>query len=146
MKATVESWQHIPFTTGTPIPYQRSFTERELSRLVDGLIPEAMEDKWFVYVELPSLFFHRSWTGRPIYRVDLVRDGDIARVAEALVSTDVAGDADEHAATLSFLIANLLLGESQPFPMPARVDEANKRVYQHRIAGTGFPDVPINRR
>jgi hypothetical protein len=146
VKATAQSWGHIPFTTGTPIPYHRSFTADELSRLANGLIPEAMEDKWFVYFEPPHLFFHRSWTGRPIYRVALAPDGDGGWVAEALVAAGLEGDADELAATLGFLIANLLLGESQPFPLPAGVDEADRKIYQHVIAGTGYPDAPIKRR
>ena len=29
-----------------------------------------MEDKWFWYMEGPTLWAHRSWTGHCIYRID----------------------------------------------------------------------------
>jgi len=32
-----------------------------------GLVPEEIEDKWFIYWEDDTLFFHRSWTGNCIY-------------------------------------------------------------------------------
>ena len=53
-----------------PMPAQRDtfllsrhFSKQELSALQCGHIPEAMEDKWFWYMEGNTLFAHRSWTG-----------------------------------------------------------------------------------
>jgi hypothetical protein len=34
-----------------------------------GLIPEDMDDRWFVYFEDTRLHVHRSWTGYEIYEV-----------------------------------------------------------------------------
>ena len=55
---------------------KRSFSEGEMDALRCGNIPKAMEDKWFWYMEGPTLFAHRSWTGVCIYRIDFKDDDD----------------------------------------------------------------------
>jgi len=96
-----------------------------------------MEDKWFIYFEEPYLFFHRSWTGEPYYRVALEPDSDGARVREALLSDRRAGsDAGYSAALVDFLVSNLLLGQSKPFPVTW--DPALKTADQHVFAGTSY--------
>ncbi len=55
---------------------QRSFSKKQMDVLRCGHLPEAMEDKWFWYMEGSSLFAHRSWTGYCIYRIDFKEDGD----------------------------------------------------------------------
>ena len=40
-----------------------------------GHVPQAMEDKWFWYMEESTLWAHRSWTGHCIYRIDFKEDG-----------------------------------------------------------------------
>ena len=42
--------------------FTRSFTAEEYTCLSRGLIPEVMEDKWFIFMEADRLYFHRSWT------------------------------------------------------------------------------------
>ncbi|MCR4951187.1 MAG: hypothetical protein K6A40_07685, partial [Solobacterium sp.] len=53
----------------------RSFSEMEMDALRRGNIPQAMEDKWFWYMEGLTLWAHRSWTGHCIYRIDFGEDG-----------------------------------------------------------------------
>ena len=53
----------------------RSFSAEEMEALRRGNIPEAMEDKWFWYMEGSTLWAHRSWTGYCIYRIDFKEDG-----------------------------------------------------------------------
>ncbi len=48
----------------------RSFSDEEMEGLRRGHIPQAMEDKWFWYMEGSTLWAHRSWTGYCIYRID----------------------------------------------------------------------------
>jgi hypothetical protein len=48
------------------------FTEEEYAKLQKGLIPTAMEDKWFIYCENDCLHFHRSWTGEEWYRAQII--------------------------------------------------------------------------
>ena len=51
-----------------------------------GVIPEMMEDKWFIFLEEDVLYFHRSWTGFCIYQVRMKKEGAEYRVVEALVN------------------------------------------------------------
>ena len=53
----------------------RAFSDEEMNTLRCGHIPEAMEDKWFWYMEGTTLWAHRSWTGYCIYRIDFREDG-----------------------------------------------------------------------
>ncbi|MBR4471252.1 MAG: hypothetical protein IKS54_08100 [Erysipelotrichaceae bacterium] len=53
---------------------KRSFSEEQMAVLACGNIPQAMEDKWFWYMEGSTLFAHRSWTGHCIYRIDFQDD------------------------------------------------------------------------
>ncbi|MCR5795113.1 MAG: hypothetical protein K6G61_07205 [Solobacterium sp.] len=54
---------------------RRSFSEKEMNVLRRGNIPQAMEDKWFWYMEGSALCAHRSWTGHCIYIIDFKADG-----------------------------------------------------------------------
>lgn len=66
-----------------PMPQQnetfvlrRSFSDEEMDVLRRGHIPQAMEDKWFWYMEGSVLWAHRSWTGHCIYRIDFNEDSN----------------------------------------------------------------------
>ena len=52
----------------------RSFSAEEMDALRRGNIPQAMEDKWFWYMEGPVLWAHRSWSGSCIYRIEFKED------------------------------------------------------------------------
>jgi hypothetical protein len=141
VKATADSWKREPFTTGVAIPYEDRFTETEYEKLKEGLVPREMEDKWFVYFAEPHLFFHRSWTGEPVYRVKLSAGTDGVSVTEALCVSDVleAAGAAYQGKLLDFLVGNLLLGKAKPFPLPDGFVEPAKGVLQHTVSGTGYP-------
>ena len=55
---------------------KRSFSEAEMDALSRGNVPQAMEDKWFWYMEGATLRAHRSWTGFCIYRIDFGENGE----------------------------------------------------------------------
>ena len=66
-----------------PMPQQhetfvlnRSFSDEEMAVLRRGNVPQAMEDKWFWYMEGSTLWAHRSWTGHCIYRIDFKDDSN----------------------------------------------------------------------
>lgn len=147
MSASSTSWKREPFKQCVPIPYHAAFAAEQLVRLKAGLIPRIMEDKWFIYYEEPHLFFHRSWTGQPIYRLTLasLADGG-ATVTEAFWSKELAvaskDGPDYQVRLVDFLVANLLLGQSKPFPLPATLAEPMPGVLQHHISGTGYPQAP----
>ena len=62
--------QHETFVLNRP------FSDEEMDALRRGNIPQAMEDKWFWYMEGSTLWAHRSWTGYCIYRIDFKEDGN----------------------------------------------------------------------
>ena len=144
MRATADTWKRIPFTEGVRIPYSPSFSVEEVQKLERGLVPKEMEDKWFVFFEAPYLFLHRSWTGAPVYRVELAYTPLGADVKEALLSKGQADaknpDPSYEAKLLDFLVSNLLLGQRKPFPHPGNVREPFPGMLQHHISGTGYSE------
>ena len=82
----------------------RSFSEEEMDVLRHGHIPQAMEDKWFWYMEGSTLRVHRSWTGYCIYRIDFKGDNNhlvtVNRDPEQYGCTDI----DEDIETLNNLL------------------------------------------
>ena len=54
--------------------FRRPFTAEQMNTLRRGNIPQAMEDKWFWFMEGDTLYAHRSWTGFCIYRIDFKKD------------------------------------------------------------------------
>ncbi len=141
--ATSTSWKNRqPFNDGVPLPYSAVFDDQQLTLLKVGLIPRVMENKWFIYYDEPHLFLHRSWTGLPVFRLTLKCGATGAEVVEALYSTQLANapglDVTYQARLLDFLISNLLLGQRKPFPVPSNVNQANRKLLQHHLSGTGF--------
>ena len=74
-------WKTVPMPDRrATFALHRSFTEEEMAALRRGHIPQAMEDKWFWYMEGPTLWAHRSWTGYCIYRIDFQEDPPVVTV------------------------------------------------------------------
>ena len=132
-------WQTHPLPDArTRIPLDRAFSASEMARIRLGLIPEQMEDKWFVFWEDDLLFFHRSWTGFCTYivRFEPARRG--ARMVDALVSRDAreySNTDDGHdARMISYLIDVLLLGRRSEFPS-TREDDGEQALEQWSEVG-----------
>lgn len=94
-----------------PMPEQRetfvlarTFSDAEMDALRRGNVPQAMEDKWFWYMEQSTLWAHRSWTGYCIYRIDFQKDDQhvvtVNRDPEQYACTSI----DEDAETLNRLL------------------------------------------
>jgi len=70
-------WKTVPMPErNETFVLARTFSEEEMDALRLGNIPQAMEDKWFWYMEGSTLWAHRSWTGHCIYRIDFREDGN----------------------------------------------------------------------
>ncbi len=70
-----DDWQREPMPERhDTFVLNRSFSDEEMAALRLGNIPQAMEDKWFWYMEGDTLWAHRSWTGFCIYRIDFKKD------------------------------------------------------------------------
>jgi hypothetical protein len=97
------SVQKKPATRGdwttTPMPAERgvlpvqwlaplTFADHQFERIAFGLVPAAMEQKWFVFYEEPWLSMHRSWTGICVFQARFEKQGETHRVVEALVNRD----------------------------------------------------------
>lgn len=145
MPATRASWKNSPFLEGRPIPYEATWTREQFVRIAEGLIPTCMEDKWFVFYEEPYLYFHRSWTGLPIYKITV---GQTERGYEAMKTQSSWRSADGQEPDLTyqvemldFLVSNLLLGEGKPFPFPPNIQTSQPPgALQHVISGTGYKE------
>lgn len=62
------------------------FTRNEFEQMKRGLIPEQMEDKWFIYYDNGWLFFHCSWTGYCIFQVEFKERDDVIEVSQIIAS------------------------------------------------------------
>jgi hypothetical protein len=146
-RASRTSWKTLP------PPQQRealgftvTFNDAQTEMLVLGLVPQNMEDKWFVFFDHQWLLFHRSWTGACIYGVHLERSAGGARVVDSWVSRDPTQykgtDVEYDRKLLRFLIDALLLRQPAVFPLPAGVESAPAGVYQHTVVGRAYPESP----
>jgi hypothetical protein len=141
--------QALPETVAT-FTLDLPLSLEELAVVSNGLFPESMEDKWFVYREGNRLFFHRSWTGICVYSVEIEESTNGGRIGEVVVNRDPEQyreiDDSYDALLLRFVVEALLLGKQSSFPLPkTAVDSEHQGLYQHVIAGTGFPEKIVER-
>ena len=146
MRATSSSWNHLPPPEErVPLEFEALFTDQEAEQLMLGLVPDQMEDKWFVYYEDGWLRFHRSWTGAFIYALRLEVSPTGARVVESWVNRNqqqyAASDTDYDRKLVRFLIDAFLFKKAGvSFPMPSRVQDAPRGVVQHSYVGRAYPE------
>ncbi len=95
--------------------YTDTFSASEYETIKLGLLPEAMEDKWFIYFEPPTLYFHRSWTGDLIYRVTLDCEHEDISVARAELSRKYSNN-PVHETMMPWVMRGVLLGQDVNFP------------------------------
>lgn len=143
--ANRESYAIRPSGPMARLPYQAAFSQAEYALIRRGLIPAEMDDKWFIFWEADSLYLHRSWTGHQVYRVEFQPMGSGFEVAQATVTSDATfyhrGPDSDEAALLDFLIRGLLLHQPVEFPLPSSARTSSSAgLYQHHIAGSGFPE------
>lgn len=70
--ARADSWKRLPAPAKrADLPFDAVYDADQYARLRQGLIPQEMEDKWFIYLEDGQLCLHRSWTGTWIYALRL---------------------------------------------------------------------------
>jgi ADP-ribosylglycohydrolase len=124
--ARKSDWKTDGFAKTTAIKTGFRLTETQYARAHYGLLPEAMEDKWFAYFDDGRINFHRSWTGAKIYEAKIEKtDGGYA-IPEIIVSRDPAvytNESDsEDVGSFSYLLGRGLLGVAVECPTGA-VDE-----------------------
>ncbi|MGB4844149.1 MAG: hypothetical protein WBP16_06775 [Ferruginibacter sp.] len=145
--ATKNSWKHLPAPAkNEPLAFEGVFNDDEIEKLRNGLVPEAMEDKWFIYYADGWLFFHRSWTGALIYSLRLEGSPAGARVVESWVNREpeqyAGADIGYDRKLVRFLIDAFLLRKQAVFPMPPSSNGSVSGVIQHSYVGRAYPESP----
>lgn len=119
--ATKQDFNIQPFPDAhVTIDINLSYSKKDRLKIIKGLIPREMEDKWFVFFDQGVLNFHRSWTGFCVYRVYCNDDGN----KFILIQADVNQDQEQYTETndeinrqmIAYLINVLLLKETAKFP------------------------------
>ncbi len=146
MAATKKSWKTRQFTKLREIPLTASYSLKEFEEIKKGFIPAQMEDKWFIYYDDYKLFFHRSWTGHAAYQVEFTERSDPMLATKAFCDEEywAGDDVGYQVEFLDFLIANLLIGQSKPFPKPTGIREPSSGAFQHLMSGTGYAETPAD--
>ena len=114
-------WQTSPLSSKrAAVKLNKIFSAEESKAIQKGLIPKEMEDKWFIYWENNTLFFHRSWTGTCIYIVHFLPEGNNFRMVSADVNRNpeqyIETDDNRDIKMISYLIDILLLHKKAVFP------------------------------
>ena len=131
------------------IGYSRAFSTLEFEKLKLGLSAGSMDEKWNAYYSNNIFSMHRSWTGACIYEFQLREENGIYSVENARVNRNQeqykATDNDYDVLLLDFLISNLILGESKPFPSRT-ASSVPKGIEQHSVSGTGYKEIKFSKR
>ena len=119
--AQPHDWQTSPISSDKVlVKLYEAYTYDEIQLIRRGLIPEVMEDKWFIYWKDNSLYFHRSWTGFCIYIVHFsIYDGG-GRILSAEINTDrdvCSLSIAEHIKFIPYYIELFLLKRNPPYPL-----------------------------
>jgi ribA/ribD-fused uncharacterized protein len=108
-KARRGDWQITPMPAQqAKLDYKAEFTREEYQLLSRGLIPESMDDRWFIFCEGATLYFHRSWTGLCIYQVELEAVDGRHRIKSVIVNRDQQQYSETHAEADSQLLHELI--------------------------------------
>jgi hypothetical protein len=113
--ATKDTWINLPIDNPKHLKINLVFNESEFSKIKNGLIPEEMEDKWFIYYEEGFLHFHRSWTGYGLFKAKITKEPTGYIIRDFWVERNIEKysnlDDDGYRTTLKLLISNGLLHE-----------------------------------
>ena len=117
--ARKDSWKTKPMPQeSASLNYRAEFSSVEFDRMCQGLIPQEMEDKWFVFFDGTTLHVHRSWTGFCIYQVTFAEQDGKHAIAHAVVNRSPAQwpamDQTDDVELLDAVLTSLLLAERAP--------------------------------
>ena len=115
------------------------FSPDEYEMLQKGIIPQQMEDKWFIYFEDNKLYCHRSWTGFCIYIAEFsdnkiggsVENITINRDQEQYSENDNSFDCK----LLLYIIDRLLLKKKAEYPIKEDLDSDEQAISQWSNVG-----------
>ena len=139
--ARMDSWQHQPMRRPGFLAWEDAFSPGEWKRLSRGLIPEVMEEKWFIYVDDEWIHFHRSWTGFELYRARHVQRGPMRVILGVEHETDPeiydSRDPDYERGMVRWLTRGLILEQHWvDFPHFPHSSDAAKAVTMWHVGGS----------
>ena len=112
--ATKKRWKNLQIDNPKRIDLLIHFNDKQFEKLRQGLIPNQMEDKWFIFYENDWLYFHRSWTGFGLYKARLIKEQNGYLIKEIWVERNQEKYENEDDQTdvenITSLIARGLLG------------------------------------
>eukprot|EP00123_Amoebidium_parasiticum_P021604 comp7036_c0_seq1/m.2776 comp7036_c0_seq1/g.2776 ORF comp7036_c0_seq1/g.2776 comp7036_c0_seq1/m.2776 type:complete len:190 (-) comp7036_c0_seq1:272-841(-) len=65
-----------------------SFSSNEWEMVQKGLVPQDMDERWFIYCEGRTVYFHRSWSGFCVYELDVREQGGRWVAVQAMANRD----------------------------------------------------------
>lgn len=89
MQVKQGDWKNQPLPdarVSLPLTISLSATEAAFIRM--GVLPHAMEDKWFCYYQDQRFYQHRSWSGNCVDCIHFIDDGLSLRATHAEVNRD----------------------------------------------------------
>jgi hypothetical protein len=121
------------------LSFQHEFSLKDYEKLQQGVIPEQMEDKWFIYFEDNKLHCHRSWTGNCLYVVEFESNGKSGNIVNLTVNRDkkqyTEVDNNWDCQFVVYLINLMLLGKHTPYPEKSGVNPDISAVQQWSQVG-----------
>ena len=119
-RTTKDMWKTIPIAENADqLPANKLYHLEQWDQISRGLMPEEMEDKWFIYEENYWVYFHRSWTGICIFKAHFSIQGENLVLDEAFVDAETLGEnlvrKDRYQDFLYWLVDHFLLGKDIPF-------------------------------
>ena len=143
--ANRSSWKTLPVPEQkNSLGFTSHFSDLEAERIQHGLVPQQMEDKWFIYSEQGWVYFHRSWTGACVYWLKLDGSPMGVHVVESWVNADTtqyqSPGPEFDRKLIEFLIDAFLLGKPAVFPKFPVLTGSATGVFQHHLVGRVFPE------
>lgn len=143
MPVTRADWKTSPLPEQrTRLEISRALLETQMERLRQGLKPESMDDRWFVFYEQYRLYLHRSWTGYCVYIAYFRSEKGLWFLTHADANRDPAQYTQTDDATDARALAGLisgLLGEPFAYVDPALPAELQP-LFQWTFLGKQFLD------
>ena len=123
-KAEAISWGIEPLKEGISIPLTLEIDKEQIELISKELIPQVIEDKWFMYFEKPYLYLHRSWTGQAVFKLKFTESSTGYFVSEALLSSDIAKthevEIKYQGEIAFFLVSHFQLEKKVSYPMQSK--------------------------
>lgn len=100
-RATASDFETKPFELPVTASWDQEIPYSELPKLLLGVLPREMEDRWFIYADGPdaqgngAIHMYRSWTGYKNFEAKvLMKMDDDGEVKEDIHFTEITWESD----------------------------------------------------